>query len=47
MKEEINLIEIDVPINIDDTLELVISDIANAIVKEFSWIIDEDHGLDN
>ncbi|MEC0090878.1 hypothetical protein [Paenibacillus macquariensis] len=45
--EEINLIEIDVPINMDDTLELVISDIANAIVKEFSWIIDADQGLDN
>ncbi|WP_163855972.1 hypothetical protein [Paenibacillus elgii] len=43
--EEINLIEIDVPMNLDDTLELVLSDIANAIVKEFSWIIDEDHVL--
>lgn len=43
--EEINLIEIDVPMNLDSTLELVLSDIANAIVKDFSWIIDEDHGL--
>ncbi|MGO4501102.1 hypothetical protein AB4114_35220 [Paenibacillus sp. 2RAB27] len=43
--EEINLIEIDVPMNLDDNLELEISGIANTIVKEFSWIIDEDHGL--
>ncbi|MBA2937103.1 hypothetical protein HZF08_02155 [Paenibacillus sp. CGMCC 1.16610] len=43
--EEINLIEIDVPLNLDDNLELIISDIVNAIVKEFSWLIDEDHGL--
>ncbi|GFZ76122.1 hypothetical protein GCM10008018_22090 [Paenibacillus marchantiophytorum] len=45
--EEINLIEIDVPMKLDDTVELAITDITNAIVKEFSWIIDEDHGLND
>ncbi|GGG00223.1 hypothetical protein GCM10010912_51380 [Paenibacillus albidus] len=43
--EEVNLIEIDVPRYIDDTIELAISGIASSIAKEFSWIIDDDHGL--
>ncbi|MGW8957353.1 hypothetical protein [Paenibacillus sp. NPDC055715] len=43
--EEVNLIEIDVPIYTDDILELILSSIATSITKEFSWIIDDDHGL--
>ncbi|MCM3626257.1 hypothetical protein M3194_02600 [Paenibacillus glycanilyticus] len=43
--EEVNLIEIDLPKYIDDILEQTIAEIATAIAKEFSWIIDEDHGL--
>lgn len=43
--EEVNLIEIDLPRNINDILENAIASIAMAIAKEFSWIIDEDHGL--
>jgi hypothetical protein len=43
--EEVNLIEIDLPRSISDILELAIRGIAIAISKEFSWIIDEDHGL--
>lgn len=43
--EEINLIEIDVPRYTDETIELEISGIAISITKEFSWIIDDDHGL--
>lgn len=45
--EEINLIEIDLPLYIDDNLEQVISKLAIDIAKKFSWIIDEDHGLFN
>ncbi len=43
--EEVNLIEIDLPSYINDILEHAISDVAIAISKKFSWIIDEDHGL--
>ncbi|MNW44825.1 hypothetical protein D3C74_220720 [compost metagenome] len=43
--EEVNLIEIDVPIYTDDILELILSSIATSITKEFSWVIDDDHGL--
>ena len=43
--EEVNLIEIDLPRHIDDILEHAITEIAINIAKEFSWIIDEDHGL--
>ncbi|MBP1996698.1 hypothetical protein [Paenibacillus eucommiae] len=43
--EEINLIEIDVPSYIDEIIEQALSGIASAIAKEFSWIIDDDHGL--
>ncbi|MDQ0059928.1 hypothetical protein [Paenibacillus harenae] len=43
--EEVNLIEIDLPRSISDILEHAITGIAIAISKEFSWIIDEDHGL--
>ncbi|MCD9025050.1 hypothetical protein [Cohnella silvisoli] len=43
--EEVNLVEIDVPRYTDDILEQALSDIARAIAKEFSWIIDDDHGL--
>ncbi|SDW22047.1 hypothetical protein [Paenibacillus sp. CF384] len=43
--EEVNLIEIDFPNYINDILEQTIAAIATAIAKEFSWIIDEDHGL--
>lgn len=38
--EEINLIEIDIPTIINEDIERAISDIAEAIAKEFSWIID-------
>ncbi|MFC3800934.1 hypothetical protein [Cohnella sp. GCM10012308] len=44
--KEVNLIEIDLPRSIDNILELAITGIAVRIAKEFSWIIDEDHGLD-
>ncbi|WP_245583897.1 hypothetical protein [Paenibacillus terrigena] len=43
--EEVNLIEIDLPSCISNILEHPISNVATAISKEFSWIIDEDHGL--
>lgn len=43
--EEVNLIEIDLPRYIDNILEHSISEIANLIAKEFSWMIDDDHGL--
>lgn len=43
--EEVNLIEIDLPRNINDILEESISEIANSIAKKFSWMIDDDHGL--
>ncbi|WP_409345899.1 hypothetical protein [Paenibacillus sp. MBLB4367] len=43
--EEVNLIEIDLPSYINDILEHAISNVAIAISKEFSWIIDEGHGL--
>ncbi|WP_426451955.1 hypothetical protein ACP26L_07715 [Paenibacillus sp. S-38] len=43
--EEVNLIEIDVPRYTNDIIEKTISEIAVQITKEFSWIIDEDHGL--
>ncbi|MDK8179551.1 hypothetical protein [Paenibacillus sp. UMB4589-SE434] len=39
--EEINLIEIAVPWSINDVLEKKITDLANAIAKDFSWMIDE------
>ncbi|KQX51395.1 hypothetical protein [Paenibacillus sp. Root444D2] len=45
--EEINLIEIDLPRDIDEILEHSISEIAILIAKEFSWKIDDDHGLDD
>ncbi|WP_240644316.1 hypothetical protein [Paenibacillus paeoniae] len=44
--EEINLIEIDVPSEIDHILEQELADMANAIAKNCSWIIDDDHGLE-
>ena len=40
--EEISLIEIAIPWMINDNLEKSISDIVNAIVNEYSWIVDED-----
>ncbi|WP_217593922.1 hypothetical protein [Cohnella sp. GbtcB17] len=43
--EEINLIEIDLPRNVHGILEHSISQIAVLIAKEFSWMIDDDHGL--
>lgn len=43
--EDINLIEIDLPRYINHILEHSICEIANLIAKEFSWKIDEDHGL--
>jgi len=43
--EEINLIEIDLPRNVYGILERSVSEIAISIAKEFSWIIDDDHGL--
>ncbi|MGO4374375.1 hypothetical protein [Paenibacillus sp. 2TAB19] len=43
--EEVNLIEIDLPRSISDILEHAITGVAISISKEFSWIIDEDHGL--
>ncbi|WP_240632989.1 hypothetical protein [Paenibacillus montanisoli] len=43
--EEVNLIEIDLPRYIDDMLEQTITEIAIAIANEFSWEIDENHGL--
>ncbi|MDP5276186.1 hypothetical protein [Chengkuizengella axinellae] len=38
--EEINLIEIDIPENINDELEKTILNIAKSIAKEYSWLID-------
>lgn len=43
--EEVNLLEIDLPRYTNDIIEKAISEIAVQITKEFSWIIDEDHGL--
>lgn len=43
--EEVNLIEIDLPSYIIDTLDHAIANIAIAISNRFSWIIDKDHGL--
>ncbi|CAH1226857.1 hypothetical protein PAECIP111891_06014 [Paenibacillus allorhizoplanae] len=45
--EEVNLIEIDLPRYIDGNLEHSISEIAISIAKEFSWMIDDNHGLDD
>ncbi|SEM07031.1 hypothetical protein [Paenibacillus sp. OK003] len=39
--EEINLIEIDIPQEINIEIEESILEIANAIASKFSWIIDE------
>ncbi|WP_116190827.1 hypothetical protein [Paenibacillus taihuensis] len=43
--EEVNLIEIDLPNYSNDIIETDISNVAIAISKELSWIIDEDRGL--
>lgn len=43
--EEVNLIEIDVPVQIHEALEHAISTLAVAVSEQLSWIIDEDHGL--
>ncbi|MCD1261411.1 hypothetical protein B5M42_021655 [Paenibacillus athensensis] len=43
--EEINLIEIDLPVSISGMLAQEIEIIAVAIARELSWIIDKDHGL--
>lgn len=40
--EEINLIKLDIPKYLDNTLERAILDIANAIANEFSWTIDDE-----
>ncbi|MDG0791175.1 hypothetical protein OMP38_10050 [Cohnella ginsengisoli] len=42
---EVNLVEINVPSNSNSVLEEAISEIAIAIVQQFSWLIDEEHGL--
>ncbi|MCZ1265969.1 MULTISPECIES: hypothetical protein [Paenibacillus] len=39
--EEINLIEIDIPLMIDSEIETEILEIANAIASKYSWIIEE------
>ncbi|MDO3413397.1 hypothetical protein QWJ34_26850 [Saccharibacillus sp. CPCC 101409] len=39
--EEINLIEIDIPLMIDSEIEKAILEIANAIASKYSWIIEE------
>lgn len=44
--EEVNLIEVILPAMIDEPLERAITGLVMAIVDEFHWCIDEDHGLD-
>ncbi|MCW3792045.1 hypothetical protein OM416_10660 [Paenibacillus sp. LS1] len=39
--EEINLIEIDIPLMIDIKIEKAILEIANTIASKYSWIIEE------
>ncbi|WP_322904776.1 hypothetical protein [Paenibacillus campi] len=39
--EEINLIEIDIPLNMTLELEVVILEIAQQIADTFSWLLDE------
>lgn len=43
--EEVNLIEINLPPITDESFEQELADIAKAIAKKCSWIIDDDHGL--
>ncbi|WP_340022015.1 hypothetical protein MHI24_23920 [Paenibacillus sp. FSL K6-1096] len=44
--EEVNLVEVILPAMIDEPLEGAITGLVMAIVDEFHWCIDEDHGLD-
>ncbi|WP_339313187.1 hypothetical protein [Paenibacillus sp. FSL M7-0896] len=44
--EEVNLVEVILPVMMDKQLEHAITALAMAIVDEFHWCIDEDHGLD-
>ncbi|OMG01591.1 hypothetical protein BK146_05875 [Paenibacillus sp. FSL R7-0333] len=46
--EEVNLVEVILPATkIDEPLERAITGLVMAIVDEFHWCIDEDHGLDS
>ncbi|MEK5033921.1 hypothetical protein MKY96_20885 [Paenibacillus sp. FSL R7-0302] len=45
--EAVNLVEVILPATkIDEPLERAITGLVMAIVDEFGWCIDEDHGLD-
>lgn len=45
--EAVNLVEVILPATIiDESLECAITGLVMAIVDEYDWCIDEDHGLD-
>ncbi|WP_238655252.1 hypothetical protein [Paenibacillus piscarius] len=45
--EAVNLVEVILPAMIDEPLERAMTGLVMAIVDEFGWCIDEDHGLDS